>query len=79
MPIEQTRIYSGLRVTLPCNSRACELMLDDDGQGQLTVIGPRGPEMSIPVSDADDAIAILQEAVVARDMLRASGHELVTG
>ena len=54
-------------------------MLDDDGQGQLTVIGPRGPEMSIPVSDADDAIAILQEAVVARDMLRASGHELVTG
>lgn len=75
----QTRIFTQHTVSQPGAPFQANLMLDDDGRGNITLIGPDGPALTIDAARVEPLVELLREADGVRKLMAQSGTDLLIG
>lgn len=75
----QTRLYTNHLVTQPGSQFQANLMLDDAGNGNATLVGADGAVLTIDAAKIDPLITLLQECAEVRNLMSQSAMELLVG
>lgn len=76
----QTRIFTNHTIAQQGAPFNASLMLDDDAQGNATLVGKDGsPVLTIDAARLDSVISLLQECVDVRNLMGQTATDLLIG